>query len=153
MNKAIRRALNLVALLLALASAPLVQAQTSNAIQVTASLVYTNLPQNISAQTLAAGPSLFTITGINYAGGTMAVPTTSGGTVIPLGSVTTLGWAMLKNNDATNYVDVLVAVSGTDILRLYPGEVALFRFGSGISAPAAIAHTATVLLQYLILAP
>lgn len=153
MKKLISRRLNLVALLLALAWSSPVKAQTSNAIQVTASLVYTNLPQNISAQTLAAGPSLFSITGINYAGGTMAVPTTSGGTIIPLGSVTSLGWAMFKNNDSTNYVDILVTTSGTDILRLYPGEVALFRFGSGVTAPAAIAHTATVLLQYLILAP
>lgn len=143
--------LNLVALFLALAAAPLVQAQTSNAIQVTASLVYTNLPQNISAQTLSAGPSLFSIAGKNYAGGTMAVPTTSGGTAIPLASLGSLGWAMFKNNDSTNYVDILVATSSTDVLRLYPGEVALFRFGSGITAPAAIAHTATVLLQYLIL--
>jgi len=95
--------------------------------------------------------SLFNITGVNYAKGTMLVPTTAGGKVIPVNDLATLGWACLKNNDPTNYVDILTALSGTDIIRLKPGEPALFRFGSGITAPAAQANTAAVLLEFLIL--
>lgn len=123
----------------------------ANEIQVTATLQYTNAAFNIASQMLSLAGGLFNITGKNFVEGSQNVPTTSGGTIIPLASLASLGWAMFKNNDPTNYVDLLVTTSGTDIIRILPGEVALFRFGSGITAPAAIAHTAPVLLQYLIL--
>lgn len=125
----------------------------ANEIQVTGQLQYTNSAQGISAKSLSIAGVTFSITGKNYAQESMSVPTTAGGTAIPLGSLGSLGWAAFKNNDATNYVDILTATSGTDIIRLLPGEFAIFRFGSGISAPAALAHTAVCLLEYLILEP
>jgi hypothetical protein len=123
----------------------------SSEIQVTATLAYTNTAKNIAQQILGVAGSLFDITGKNFEEGSMAVPTTSGGTVIPVANLSNLGWAMFKNNDPTNYISLLSAVSGTEFCRLMPGEVALFRFDPGITAPAAIAHTAIALLQYLIL--
>jgi hypothetical protein len=123
----------------------------ANEIQITASLAYTNGAQNIAQQILGIAGSLFSITGKNFEEGTMAVPTTSGGTAIPVANLSTLGWAIFKNNDPSNYISLISAVSGTEFCRLLPGEVALFRFDPGITAPAAIAHTAVALLQYLIL--
>jgi len=122
---------------------------------VTASLSYANSNANIGIlqKLLAVSNLSISVSGKNYVEGTMAVPTTAGGTVIPLGSLTGLGWGIFWNHDGTNYVDILPATSGVSIVRMLPGEPAVFRFGSGITAPAALAHTAVVLMEYLIIEP
>jgi hypothetical protein len=90
--------------------------------------------------------------GTHYAARGMDIPTTAAGTALDLGSVATAGYALLKNLDATNYVEVGVQVAGTfyPLVRLLAGESAVFRFAisSGIYARA---NTATVVLDYLIL--
>lgn len=123
----------------------------ANEITVTGSLQYANPAQNIAQVGLSIFNTLFSITGKNYVYGTMSVPTASGGTAIPVSNLSNLGWAMLKNNDPTNYVQILSAVSGTVFLRIPPSGIALFYFDSSVTAPAAQAHTSTVLLEYLIL--
>jgi hypothetical protein len=69
---------------------------------------------------------------------------TTSAVAVPLGSSTVAGgWLYLKNNDPTNYVQVLTAASsGTAFARLYPGEFCLFRLDAGITGPAVAAHTA-----------
>jgi hypothetical protein len=123
----------------------------SSEIQVTAELQYTNTANNIAAKSLSVLGSLFNITGKNYAQGGLLVPTTAGGTALPISNLATLGWAFFKNNDATNYVDIMTAVSGTAFARIKPGECAVFRFAAGITAPAVLANTAGVEIEYLIL--
>lgn len=86
-----------------------------------------------------------------YTNGTMSVPTTAGGTAIPKGGIGTLGWAIVKNNDATNFVELMTAVSGTVFAKLKPGEVAMFRFPGTVTAPAALANTGAVKIEYLFL--
>jgi hypothetical protein len=103
------------------------------------------LPETSSATAVA-------IAGVNFNGSSMVVPTTSGGTAIPLGALQNLGLACFQNLDPTNYCEILTAVSGTAIIKLNAGDPPfLFRFGPGITAPALIAHTATTLVQWLIL--
>ena len=120
----------------------------ANEITVAASLSYTNTPLGIPTQTLAASYQA-TIAGKNYQSGTMAVPTTAGGTAIPLGSLATLGLAIFKNLDASNYVTLLTAAGGTQIIRIPAGQSAgPFIFDPALTAPAALAHTAVVLLEY-----
>lgn len=122
----------------------------ANEITVTAELSYTNTSVNIATQDLAVtSPGTFTIIGQKFVLNTFSVPTTAGGTILPLGSIGTLGWAMVKNNDAVNYVEILVTTSGTAIIKLKAGECALFRFGSGVTAPAALANTGAVVVQYM----
>ena len=122
----------------------------ANEITVTASLNYTNTAANIASTTLTIkAPGKFSTAGGDFIQATMSVPTTAGGTAIPCGSITAPGWAMIKNNDATNYVEILNAVAGTAVLRLNANEIALFRFAAGITAPAAIANTAAVVIEYL----
>jgi hypothetical protein len=124
----------------------------ANEITVTASLNYTNSAASIASQTLTIkSPGKFSITGSDFTQSTMSVPTTAGGTAIPRASLGTPGWAMIKNLDATNYVEILSAVAGTVMIRLNANEVALFRFAQGITAPAAIANTAAVIIEYLFL--
>ncbi len=69
---------------------------------------------------------------------------------IGLGEVTSLGWALFINRDATNFIELRVATAGTKFARIHPGKFALFFIGSGITAPFAIADTAPVQMEYLI---
>ncbi len=69
---------------------------------------------------------------------------------IDLGEVASLGWGMFVNRDATNFLELRVATAGTKFVKLKPGEFAFFRFGSGITAPFAIADSAPVQLEYII---
>jgi hypothetical protein len=74
------------------------------------------------------------------------IPTSSGGTALNFGGITP-GLIYVRNLDPTNYVQIMTAVSGTVILKLMPGEAQLLRFDPGITAPAAIAHTAPVQIE------
>lgn len=70
---------------------------------------------------------------------------------IGLGEVTSLGWAFFKNLDSTNFLSIKTGTGGTIIMKLLAGESAgPFRFGSGITAPFAIADTAACQMEYLI---
>lgn len=128
---------------------PTVVFATSQPIQVSTilTLIQSGISTTISVQGLAVSQS-----GSRYCQGVQAVPTTAGGTAMPcLSSLSNLGYAIFVNLDQTNYVDIMTATSGTAFIRLQPNDSALFRFNSGITAPAAIAHTAAVNLQFLVL--
>ena len=95
----------------------------------------------------------FAVAGDHFSQNIWSVPTSAGGTAIPLGGVATPGgYLWVKNNDATNYVQLMTAVStGVVFARLGPGEAACFRLDATVTAPAAIAHTAVCEIQYLML--
>ena len=67
---------------------------------------------------------------------------------IPMAGVGTRGFALFRNLDTTNYVDVGVDVAAAfyPFARLLPGECAVVRLGT--LAPYAKANTAAVRLQY-----
>ena len=120
----------------------------ANEITVSASLAFL---KGSAAATLAKAATKFTVSGAHFSSTVFNVPTTAGGTAIPLGSVTAGGWCFIQNNDPTNYVQLLTAVSGTAFMRLMPGEFAAFRIDAGLTAPAALAHTAACDLEYLLI--
>lgn len=67
---------------------------------------------------------------------------------INLGEISSLGYAMFRNLDPTNYVELRVSSGGAKFARLDPdtdsngkGGVALLRLGSGAQVPYAIADT------------
>jgi hypothetical protein len=91
------------------------------------------------------------IMGKHFVAGTMSVPTTPGGTLIPVGILASLGWAAFVNNDPTNGVDILTGLSGLDFIHLEPGAPTVFKFGAGITAPALVANGAPCDVEYLIL--
>lgn len=70
---------------------------------------------------------------------------------IKLGELSTLGWAMFINRDPTNFIELRVATSGAKFGKLFPGEFALLRLGSGAQAPYAIADTAACQMDVLII--
>ena len=70
---------------------------------------------------------------------------------IPLGSVVNLGWALFKNLDPTNYIELRVATGGIKDIRIPPlTSVGPYYFGSGVTAPFAIANSASCDMEYLI---
>ncbi len=69
---------------------------------------------------------------------------------LKLGEITSLGWAFFINRDATNYLELRVATAGIKFAKMLAGECALFRFGSGITAPFAISDTAACQLEYIL---
>ena len=70
---------------------------------------------------------------------------------LPMGDVSTAGWARLENLDATNYVEIGVVVTGTfyPTIKLKATEFCVVRLGT--NAPYARANTAAVQLDYVIL--
>lgn len=72
--------------------------------------------------------------------------------VVTVGDVTTLGWALFHNLDATNYVEVGPESSGALVgfIRLEAGEFCLLRLKPGITIRAQ-ANTAAVKLRKIIL--
>ena len=73
-------------------------------------------------------------------------------TAIDLGGVATMGWVMFFNRDATNYIEIKTAASGTIIGKMLAGEsYGPVRIGSGVTAPVAIANTSACLMDVLIL--
>lgn len=91
----------------------------------------------------------FDMTGTPYERRSMSVPTAA--TALPLGDVTTPGWCFIINLDPTNYVEVLISTGLTALIKLKPGEFAVFRFAAAAVAPAVKANTAAVLIDYLLL--
>lgn len=104
---------------------------------------------NVATKTLAVQTLRANVSGADFIQATQSIPTTAGGTAISIpAAIGTPGWFFIKNNDATNYVTILDSVSGAALLKLKAGEVAMGRFAS--AAPAALANTAAVVIEYLI---
>ena len=69
---------------------------------------------------------------------------------LSLGEISSIGWFIAKNLDATNFIEI-GHTSGTYSIKLKAGEPCSFRVGSGMTAIHAKADTAACLLQYLVL--
>lgn len=85
----------------------------------------------------------------DYDAGVVEIPTTAGGTNIPLG-VTTPREAWFRNLDETNYIEIGVQVAATfyAFMRIEPLGWSPVTLGVGASALYARANTAAVDLQY-----
>lgn len=117
----------------------------ANELTVTGTLSYAK--GNIATVSMTKNGKQFNVTGSNYERGTQSMGTSSP-VAISLGSIGTVGWFFLQNNDATNYVDIYDSTGGNAFLRLFPGEFAVGRFAA--TAPAAKANTASVVIEYML---
>jgi hypothetical protein len=57
-----------------------------------------------------------------------------------------VGYILMRNNDTANFVKVRAATGATDLIKILPGEFALFRMVA--SAPYVIADTGSCVLEY-----
>lgn len=95
---------------------------------------------------------LFTVSGTDFAWKSQEIGTSE--EAISLGDCAAGGYILIYNADATNFVSIRAATGGTNMVRLKAGEIALFRFdATGAAAPFAIADTAAVIVQYLLVEP
>ena len=92
----------------------------------------------------------FDQTGTDYAEHTQTIGTTE--EALDLGDVGTPGYILLVNLDPTNFVSVRAATGAANAIRLDAnGGFALFKLGSGATAPFAIADTAACQIKYLLI--
>ncbi|MES2155942.1 MAG: hypothetical protein V4510_12480 [bacterium] len=76
----------------------------------------------------------------------------TGDTAIKLGDTSAPGYVLILNLDATNYVELKTASSGTIFARLDAAVgFAFLKLGSGAQAPAALANTADCLIESFII--
>lgn len=94
------------------------------------------IQNDIEDASLAVEGLLVSMTGTSASKGRMA--TTLSDVAIPLGSLATLGWFFFKNRSSTTTITVKHASAGTAILSVLPGEFAMGRFGSGVTAPTIV---------------
>jgi hypothetical protein len=89
------------------------------------------------------------LAGTTAVGGAATVTTTAA--ALTMGSVSSAGYAYFKNTGPTNFVEIGTGTSPfVPFLKLKAGEAAICRLST--SAPTARANTASVALQYYILA-
>ena len=71
---------------------------------------------------------------------------------IQMGELASLtpGYSFWRNNDSTNFVELRPATSVADFAKMKAGEIALFRFADGMTAPYGQADTAAVEVEYII---
>lgn len=101
-------------------------------------------------QAINPGTLTVTMSGTTAAGGVQAIGTTA--EAIGVTDVSTCGYAYFRNTDATNFVELGTGTGGSFVAfaKLKAGEAAIVRLGT--NAPTAKADTATINLQYYILA-
>ena len=92
----------------------------------------------------------FDQTGTEYTQHIQTIGTTE--EAIELGEITSIGYVLAINLDTTNFVSLRVGTGLTNAIRLDANNgLALFRAGSGLTAPFAIADTAACRVLFLIL--
>jgi hypothetical protein len=105
-----------------------------------------------ATQSMSKNGLQVTVSGTKYVKGSQSIATTE--TAIKLGDLASLGFCMIRNTDATNFVSIRAGTGTGNFLKILPGETqGPFRFGSGATAPYAIADTAAVILEYMIVEP
>ena len=70
---------------------------------------------------------------------------------IQIGDAGAGGYMFLKNLDATNYVQIKPGTGDDPLIRLKPGDIALFRLDDSASAPYAQANTAACDLEVMLI--
>lgn len=100
----------------------------------------------VAAVSMSKVGAQFNVTGANYARLTTSVGT-SAFVALVKGGIGTIGYLYIQNLDATNYVEIAEATSGTGTVKLKPGEFALFRCAT--STPSVKANTAACICEYL----
>jgi hypothetical protein len=65
--------------------------------------------------------------------------------------IATLGYCIVVNRDSTNFVEIRPGTGVQDMIVVRPGKFAVFEFAPGVTAPYAIADTAAVEIEFILL--
>ena len=113
----------------------------------TASLSASKIPPFIAAVGRNITSAQFNMSSGVYSEGVKSIATSA--TAIPLGGITSCGWAFFYNSDATNFLAIRNGSGGADVIKLKAGEIAMLPLLDAC-VPYAIADTAACLLEFLI---
>lgn len=116
----------------------------ANEVTITTSLGYSKNSYDI---VLAKTGLNVTVSGTKYYSGVQTIGTSE--EALSKGDIGTIGFCLFINRDATNYVSLRRATGEGNMIKLKPGEVALFRMEA--TAPCAIANTAACELEVLMI--
>jgi hypothetical protein len=119
----------------------------ANAVKLTASLSCYNPNSMVSSVGRSVTSDEFNQTASPYIESSVSVATSA--TAIPLGGVTSCGWAYFRNMDPTNYLTIRNGAGGADLAQLYPGESAWLPLIT-TCVPYAVANAGACLLEYMI---
>jgi hypothetical protein len=115
----------------------------ANELTLTVSLSFS---KNGSTEAFSKSGALISVSGDRYIRTVQAIGTAE--EALNKAELGTLGYAICRNLDATNFITVRAATGLGTGIKLKPGEYCLFRCGG--SAPYAIADTAPALLEYML---
>lgn len=118
----------------------------ANEISVTLSL---QMSKGGVTETLNAGTKQFNMAGTNVTRLTMSATTTP--VALELGGITTPGFILIHNLDATNYVEVMPDGTNPATIKLRAAGWACFEFAGAASAPNVKANTASCKVEYLLI--
>ena len=88
-----------------------------------------------------------TITGTKCLKNTQSVGTSA--ELLELGDITTPGYMIYYNTDATNYIEVRDGETGADVIKMAPDSGGIFQLTT--ATPWVIANTAACVLQYMVI--
>jgi hypothetical protein len=119
----------------------------ANELKVFGSAVFTKGGSSLVIEMPA--PVSVTITGTQGIKAVQSVGTSEEALI--LGEVSAAGgWYFIRNLDATNVVTLKPASGGTATTRVNPGEFAMGRFATTVSAPFVQSNTTAALIEYLL---
>ena len=114
----------------------------ANEVTVSASLKFV---KNGITRLRESGSLQFDVAGTNSLEHVQSIPTA--GAAITLGGITVGGYCFMKNLDATNFIEVAFSTTTSDasehVIKLIPGDIALFRIHPEMTAPFAQSDTAS----------
>ncbi len=115
-------------------------------ITTTASISYTK--SGVTTLSLSDTSKKFDVTGVHCVRATQNIGTSI--EAIAKGDISTLGWAYIRNLDATNYVEIFAVSTDTvPFLKLKAGEFFIGRLGC--TAPCGKANSSAVNIEYIFL--
>lgn len=120
----------------------------ANELTLTLKAVFAKSGTSITFPDAAAQEISVTVSGTKFVHNRQSIGTSE--EAIALGEVSTGGYFIGINRDATNYLEIRSGTGGTDLVRLNAGEVCCFRMSGDSSAPFAIANTAACELEYIL---
>lgn len=90
--------------------------------------------------------TLITMAGTNYIERSQSIGTSAES--LDLGEIGTPGMMYAKNCDATNFITIQDGANGTPVVKILPGDEAVFYLGT--TTPFAKANNATCVMEYAI---
>jgi len=118
----------------------------ANEITISGSITFNETDETAAVTALNAS-----MTGTRFTHNRQSIGTTEEALALGELSGASFGWFWAKNLDSTNYLEIRSGTGASnDIIKLKAGEFCLFRFGSDVTAPYAIANTAACLLEFRI---